>query len=62
MLTNEIVNSEMQRDRQLAGFKVFAISERLTPKSLQFLPDGQKCALYAAGIITQLPKIIAAWV
>jgi hypothetical protein len=42
MLAHEIVNAEMERDRQLVRFKVFAVSERLAPKSLQFLPDGQK--------------------
>jgi hypothetical protein len=48
MFTNEIVNAEMQRDRMLVRFEVFAVSERFTPKSLQFLPDGQECALYVA--------------
>ena len=48
MFTNKIVNAEVQRNRVLVRFEVFAVSERLTPKSLQFLPDGQKCALYVA--------------
>jgi hypothetical protein len=48
MIAHEVVDSEVQRDRQFVRFKVFAVSERLTPKSLQFLPDGEKCALYVA--------------
>ena len=48
MIAREVVNSEVHRDRQFVRFKVFAVSERLTLKSLQVLPDGQKCTLYVA--------------
>jgi hypothetical protein len=48
MFTNEVVYAKMQRRCQLVRFKVFAVSERFTPESLQFLPYGQKCALYVA--------------
>jgi len=48
MLANEIVNAEMQRDRQLMHFQAFAVAERFTLKPLQFLPYGQECALYVA--------------
>ena len=42
MFTNEIVDAEMQRDGVFMRFKVFAISESLALKTLQFLPNGQE--------------------
>ena len=42
MFTNEMVNYEVQRYRMLVRFKVFTVSERFTPESFQFLPDGQE--------------------
>ena len=42
MLTNEIVNAEVQRDRVLVRFKVFAVAQSLALKTLQFLPNGQE--------------------
>jgi hypothetical protein len=41
-------NAEMKRESQLVHFQAFAVAERFTLKSLQFLPNGQKCALYVA--------------
>jgi hypothetical protein len=38
----------MKRESQLVHFQAFAVAERFTLKSLQFLPNGQKCALYVA--------------
>jgi hypothetical protein len=48
MFPNEIVNSEVQRDRVLVRFKVFAVAQPFALKSLQFLPDSQERALYMA--------------
>jgi hypothetical protein len=38
----------MQRDRVLVRFEVFAVAQPFTLKTLQFLPNGQKCSLYVA--------------
>ncbi len=48
MFTNEIINAEMQSDRQFVRCKVFAVTQSLALKSLQFLPYSQKCSLYVA--------------
>jgi len=48
MLTNEIVNAEVERDSVLVRIQIFAVAQPLTLKSLQFLPHGQERALYVA--------------
>jgi hypothetical protein len=48
MLPHEVVNAEMVRHVQLVYFQAFAVSKSFALKSLQFLPHGQKRALYAA--------------
>ena len=48
MFPNEVVNAEMQCDRQLVHFQALAIAKAFSLKPLQFLPDCQKCALYMA--------------
>jgi hypothetical protein len=45
MLADKVVNAEMERDRSLMRFEVFAVAQPLTLKPLQFLPHGQKCGL-----------------
>ena len=51
MFAHEVVNAEMQRDRQLVHFQAFAVAQSLALKPLQFLPYGQEsqynCALIA---------------
>jgi hypothetical protein len=34
----------MERDGQLVRFQIFAVTESLALKPLQFQPDGQECA------------------
>ena len=48
MFPNEVANAEMNRDGLPVHFHGFAVSERFVSKSLQLLPNGQKCALYMA--------------
>ncbi len=48
MFPHEIVNAEMQRDRQLVHFQALAVAKSFALKSLQFLPHGQERALYVA--------------
>ena len=46
MLANEIIDAEMQRDRQLVHFEALAVAKTFAFKPLQFLSHGQKCPLY----------------
>ena len=48
MFPNEIVNAELQRHGEIVHFHALAVAERFTLESLQFLPNGQKRALYVA--------------
>lgn len=45
MLADEVIGAEMQRDRVLVRFEVFAVAEALSLKPLQFLANAQKDAL-----------------
>src|SRR5437764_573642 len=43
MLPNEVVDSEVQRDRCLVRLKIFAVAESLALIPLQLLPDRPEC-------------------
>jgi hypothetical protein len=47
-LAPEVVNAEIERDRQLVHFQALAVSESLALKPLQFLSHDQERALYVA--------------
>ena len=48
MLAHEVIDAEMERDRQLVRFQVFAVAQPLALETLQFLPNSQECPLYVA--------------
>jgi hypothetical protein len=64
MFTNEIVNPEMQRNRQLVRFEVFAVSERLMQEA--FPPDKRPPKVvslylqgYFVGVVRALPPYVS---
>ena len=48
MLPHEIIDAEMERDRELMRFQIFAVAKPLALETFQFLPNRQECPLYVA--------------